>query len=126
MILLDTDVLIDLSRKHLAATQWAAAQVDSMAIPGFVAMELIQGAVDGLDMAQTRKFLSRFNVVWLSPSDCDAAMQTFADKRLSSGLGLLDALIGHTALALGVPLYTFNTKHFAAIAGLRTIQPYTR
>lgn len=38
----------------------------------------------------------------------------------------LDALIGQIAVALRVPLYTFNQKHYRFIPELRTIQPYEK
>ncbi len=37
-----------------------------------------------------------------------------------------DIMIGETALALNLPLHTFNQKHYAAIPNLKTIQPYTK
>jgi len=39
---------------------------------------------------------------------------------------LLDVLIAQTALALGVPLYTFNQKHYQFLSELHTIQPYAK
>jgi predicted nucleic acid-binding protein len=45
---------------------------------------------------------------------------------LSHGIGTYDILIAHTALELGAPLHTFNVKHFGAVAGLKTIQPYIK
>lgn len=42
------------------------------------------------------------------PADCDRAPELFLEHHLSHGVGLLDVLIAQTALALKVPLYTFN------------------
>jgi predicted nucleic acid-binding protein len=39
---------------------------------------------------------------------------------------MIDVLIGHIALELEVPLYTFNQKHYRVISRLTVIQPYTR
>jgi len=39
---------------------------------------------------------------------------------------MIDALIAATALGLRLPLVTFNARHFSAVPGLTTIQPYTR
>jgi len=63
---------------------------------------------------------------WPSASACDRALQDFFRFRLSHNLGLLDALIAHTAVELSAPLHTFNQKHYAAIAALTTVQPYVK
>lgn len=47
----------------------------------------------------------------------------FAAYRLSYNAGLLDVLIGQTAVALGAPLHTFNQKHYGFIPGMQTVQP---
>jgi len=57
---------------------------------------------------------------------CDAALASFSQHRLSHSLGIIDALIAHTAIELGAPLHTFNQKHYDPIVGLATVQPYTR
>jgi hypothetical protein len=56
--------------------------------------------------------------------DCGRALQDFAAFHLSHNLGLLDALIAHTAVGLGQPLATFNVKHYGVIVTLTTVQPY--
>lgn len=58
--------------------------------------------------------------------DCDAALSAFASYYLSHNLGILDALIAHMAVALSVPLHTFNQKHYVAILHLVTVQPYEK
>ena len=65
-------------------------------------------------------------VFWPSLSTCSEALSVFARCHLSHGLGIIDALIGQTAVALDVPLYTFNQKHYGAIPNLKTVQPYKR
>jgi len=35
-------------------------------------------------------------------------------------------LIGQTAVARGLPLYTFNQRHDSAIQGLTALAPYVR
>jgi predicted nucleic acid-binding protein len=44
MLVLDTDVLIDVQRGHAAALAWFASLTDLPPVPGLVVMELIQGA----------------------------------------------------------------------------------
>jgi len=127
MILLDTDIMIDLLRQHPPALTWLASLgEEEIVLPGYVTMELLQGCKNKSDQKKVEKALSGFATVWPSPETCDDAVSVFADFHLSHNLGLLDALIGQTAVALNLPLHTFNRKHYAAIPNLVTTEPYKR
>jgi hypothetical protein len=127
MILLDTDIMIDLSRKYPPAIAWLGSLADEeIALPGFVIMELIQGCKNKLEQEKVEKALTPYSVVWPSLKTCDEALAVFSRYHLSHSLGLLDALIGETAVALNLPLHTFNQKHYAAIPNLKTVQPYAK
>ena len=127
MIILDTDIMIDLLRKHPPAMAWLASLGDEeIALPGFVVMELIQGCRNKAEQIKVEKSATSHSVVWPSSKTCDEALSVFSRYHLSHSLGLLDALIGETALALNLPLHTFNQKHYAAVPNLKTVQPYTR
>jgi predicted nucleic acid-binding protein len=39
---------------------------------------------------------------------------------------MFDALIAFTAMEGAIPLHTFNIKHYHAIPGLTTVQPYAK
>ena len=86
----------------------------------------MQGCRNKLELQEIRKFIANVEVIWPTPETCDQALETFADYNLSHNLGLIDALIGQTSIAFGLPLHTFNVKHYAVIPGLITIQPYKR
>ena len=47
-------------------------------------------------------------------------------RQLSHSAGLLDVLIGQTAVALGAPLQTFNQRHYGFIPGVQTVEPYSK
>lgn len=87
-------------------------------------MELVQGCRNPSELQQVQSELVRFALYWPTLTDCRRAYQDFAAYRLTTGLGLLDSLIGHTAVGLNEALATFNVRHYAAITGLQTIQPY--
>ena len=70
--------------------------------------------------------MARYQVMWLSPAGCELALEQYQSLHLSHGIGTLDMLITHTALELGLPLHTFNVKHFGAVAGLTILRPYTK
>ena len=127
MILLDTDVMIDLLRQYSPAVDWLSSlDEEEVVLPGFVVMELIQGTRNKAEQEKIEKELKSCGIAWPSPEICDEALSVFTRYHLSSGLGILDALIGQMAVALNLPLYTFNQRHYAVIPDLRTIQPYER
>jgi predicted nucleic acid-binding protein len=43
---------------------------------------------------------------------------------MSNAIGILDAMIGQVAIAVSLPLHTFNQKHFKVIPNLITARPY--
>lgn len=45
MILLDSDILVDLLRRHPPASRWfdSLHEDEEIAVPGYVVMELVQG-----------------------------------------------------------------------------------
>ncbi|HET6571958.1 MAG TPA: PIN domain-containing protein [Fimbriiglobus sp.] len=126
MNLVDTDVLIDVQRGHPPALAWFAGLTDLPAVPGFVVMELIQDARNGQEVRQALKLVAPFQVAWPTEADCSRALADFAAYHLTHGLGLLDALIAACAVGRSATLFTFNLKHYRAVPGLVTAQPYTR
>ena len=123
---MDTDVLIDLERKHPPADAWFAALPHLPAIPGFAAMELLNGSRSQSDRLLIETFLRPFSIVWPTEADMDRALRKYTPLRLSDGLGLIDALIAATAVGRGEALLTFKVKHYRAVPGLAIHQPYIR
>lgn len=127
MILIDTDVMVDIIRRHASAVAWLdLLEAGVIGIPGLVAMELLQGCRNREEQQRLESFLRPYQRYWPSRSDCDRAFDNFARYHLSHNLGILDALIAETAVGMGVELVTFNTKHYDVLAPLRTTQPYAR
>jgi predicted nucleic acid-binding protein len=123
-MLLDTDVMVDFLRGHAPAVAWLTASPQSLGLPGLVAVELVQGSRNMIEQQRIENELRRFSWYWPTPADCQRAYQDFSTYHLSHHLGLLDALVAHTAVGLQEPLATFNVKHYGLVASLRTIQPY--
>ena len=128
MILLDSDVAIDVLRGLPPAINWFSArpQDEVVIIPGYVAMELIWGTRDTQDQRETERWLSQFQIAWIEPTQCQQAYQTLNAVHLRNAIDTLDMLIAYVAISLDLPLYTFNQKHFDVVPGLKTIRPYTR
>jgi predicted nucleic acid-binding protein len=128
MILLDSDVAIDFLRNHPNAVAWTAALPSGgpLALPGYVVLELLNGCRDATDRVGVEQLVVRSLIVWLEPGQSRQALDTYRQIRPANAIGVLDMLIAQTALALGEPLHTFNQKHYNAVPGLRTVQPYVR
>jgi predicted nucleic acid-binding protein len=127
VLLLDTDVMVDLQRGLPSAVAWLTEhQGTELALPGLVSLQLLDGCQNKLDAARVRQFTSAFRRFWPTVADCERAHATHAELRLAHGMDISDMLIAQTAIGLGVPLLTFNTKHFAVIPGLTIEQPYIR
>jgi predicted nucleic acid-binding protein len=126
MLVLDTDVLIDVQRGHTAALAWFASLADLPSVPGLVVMELIQGAQNSRQVRDVLRLTAPLPIVWPTTADCQRALADFTAFHLSQGLGLLDALIASIAVGLSADLCTFNDKHYRIVPGLVTVQPYTR
>ena len=127
MLLLDTDIMIDVLRRSPPALAWLTSLgTTQLALPGYVVMELIQGCRNKAEQDQLERALTAYQIVWPSAAACDAALASFGQHWLSHSLGIIDALIAHTGIELGAPLHTFNQKHYDPITGLTTVQPYPR
>jgi hypothetical protein len=95
-------------------------------VAGIAAMELVAGCRDASELRGVMALLLPMRVLWPPEPDMPRALIEFMPMRLAHGLGILDALIAATAIGYGLPLATFNTRHFQHIPGLTIVQPYTR
>ncbi len=127
MILVDTDVLIDLLRGYPRAVLWFESLGDTpVLLCGLSALELLEGCRNRAETDRLLKLLARYRIVWPGPRDFDRVLADFAVARVDRRIGILDVLIGETAVGLGLPLHTFNVRHFRAIPGLHLVEPYAR
>jgi len=127
VILLDTDVMIDLLRGYPPAVAWLRlVRHEPLALPGFVVLELLDGCSNRQETDRLIKFVSSYRVLWPRVEDCDRAISDFAAARLERKLNILDILIAECAVGFDLPLHTFNVKHLAAIPGLVAVQPYSK
>jgi predicted nucleic acid-binding protein len=119
--------MVDILRGHPAALAWLAAnRTETIALPGIVLMELIQGCRTKKEQQRMLKSLKSFPLLWPSHDACNLALKHFASTYPSHGIGILDVIIAEIAVEAGFPLHTFNQKHYMPHPALQTIQPYTR
>ena len=127
MIGVDTDVMIDILRRYGPAMVWLhSLGSEELALPGLVAMELLQGCRNRVEQQRVERTLRPYRLYWPAQADCERAFQDYATYYLSHQLGILDALIAETAVGLGITLATFNERHYRVVPTLQTRQPYAR
>jgi predicted nucleic acid-binding protein len=121
--LIDSNVLIDVSRGNAAAIKYVDGLPDSWALSQVTAMELIVGARDKWDLAMIDGFLSLYPVIPLSDSIGTGAYRLLKTYAKSHGLHVFDSLIAATAMEKAHTLVTLNRKHYQMIEGLQLEVP---
>ncbi len=117
--LVDSDVLIDISRGKQAARDYVDALTDRWVISQVTALELIVGARDKRDLAAVDAFLSAIVIVPLREPIGNRAYEILKLYAKTDGLHVFDSLVAATAMVEGLTLVTKNQKHFRMIAGLQ-------
>jgi predicted nucleic acid-binding protein len=118
-VLIDSDVLIWLTRGHVGAAQ-RLGQISTWRISVVTYMELAQGCRDKAELARLKRGLAARNtdVLQVTPATSERAAELVDSLALSHGMRLADALIGATAIVHGATLITANTRHFEAVQNL--------
>jgi hypothetical protein len=116
--LIDSDVLIDISRGRQEAIDNVDTLADPWSISQVTTMELQVGARDKREVAYLDAFLSSYPVVPLSAAIGRRAYELLLRYAKSHGLHVFDSLVAATAIEQGLALVTKNQRHFAMIVGL--------
>src|SRR5208283_302701 len=121
--LIDSDVLIDISRGNPAAREYIDGLPEGWAISQISALELIVGARSNRDLAELDAFLSAYVIVPLRASAGSRAYELLKRYAKSHGLHVFDSLVAAIAIEEGLTLVTKNRKHFGMIEGLNLEDP---
>ena len=119
-ILVDSDVLI----WTLRGNPKALAHMQELAdwhISAVSYMELAQRCRNKTELKAMQKAFksASSDVLPITLAISDLACHLVEAHALSHSLYMADALIAATAISYSLPLLTANTKHFAAVAGLK-------
>lgn len=122
--LVDTTVIVHYFRKNPAAQQWVSAQRTTLSVVSITWLEVMYGAGSKAKQAASRSILERFELVYISETDQDWAMQQLERYRLSHGITINDCLIASVAHRKQVPLFTHNLKDMVPLLGELAVKPY--
>lgn len=125
LVIIDTDILIDLSRKNIKAIEYLEnLEINyQLAVSAITQMELLVGCRNKQESAILDIFLKHFQIIKLNETITNIAIDLLRQYRLSHGLLIPDALIASTALYLNINLATKNQRDYRFIENLKLL-PY--
>ena len=123
MVLVDTDILIDVSRNIETAINRLAIeeQRGQIAISAITQMELIVGCRNKLELGHLNRFLSRYQILQINEDISALTVELIKTYRLSHGLLMPDAFIAATAIIGNLPLLTKNQSDYRFISQLNLL-----
>jgi predicted nucleic acid-binding protein len=123
--LLDTNILIDISRKYTPALDWVKANPTLfLGVSSFVRMELMGGVSNKLEHQKWVRELSSYPLLYPNDKDSQWALENFERYHLTHNIDIMDCVIASINFRLQLPLYTRNAKHFLPFKSIRIIKPY--
>jgi len=128
LLIVDTDILIDVSRHVEQAIKTLDRYFDShiVAISVITQLELMLGCENKREFENLDEFLERFEIIDVSKSSSQKSVALFKNYRLSHGVMIADMLIAATALEYECSLLSKNQKDFNFIADLNLIEYKTQ
>jgi len=126
MLVLDTDIMVDVQRGFSPALEWLAQLPESPAITVITVLELLRGCRNLREQQSVERLLTQMPVLYLSESACIRAVNYFRAFHLSHGIGILDTLIAAIAVTHDAILCSFNEKHYQMVPDLQLMKPYSR
>ena len=129
--MLDADVLIANERGVFDLDRWLAAQQDNdFELAALTAAELWHGLERAIEPFRSRRqaYIERTlgfcTIVPYTLSTARIHARLWAElESAGKPIGAHDLIVAATAVERGVPVATFNTKHFSQVRGLTVIVP---
>ncbi|HEY0431479.1 MAG TPA: type II toxin-antitoxin system VapC family toxin [Pyrinomonadaceae bacterium] len=121
--LVDTDVLVDVSRNNQAAIDFLDQLADSWSLSIITALELIVGARNKKEVNQIDQLVAVYSAIPLTTEIGNSAYDLLRQFAKSHGLRVFDSLIAATAIEEKLTLVSRNKKHFQMISSLKLESP---
>ena len=118
MIVLDTNILIEILKDNQSTIEKLQSFNVPLAISSITVMELFYGALNKAEVKKLEKFVALFEIIDINEVISRQSTTLIKTYAKSHNLNIPDSLIGSTALVLDAPLFTYNLKDFRFIDGL--------
>lgn len=121
MILLDTNILIQILKGDQTTIDKVQSFSEDIAISSISSMELYYGAFNKAEVKKIEKFLSLFKVIHLNREISTKSIKLIQTYAKNHHLDIPDSLIAATALVGNYTLLTYNVKDFKYIKDLNLL-----
>jgi len=115
MILLDTNILIEILKGDTKTVETLESFEEELIVSSISVMELYYGAINKAELNKLEKFVSLFRTIPLDTKISAQAIQLVKTYAKSHNLDIPDSLIAATALTHQCRLFTYNLKDFKYI-----------
>lgn len=85
-------------------------------------MELYVGAFNKKEIQKITKALQLLKIIHITENISSQSISLIERYSKSIGLQLPDAILAATSIEYDMPLFTFNTKNFKSLTGLKLIK----
>lgn len=116
--LVDTDILIDISKGIEAAMQYVENLPGEVFVSAITEMELIVGARNKKEIKEIEEFINNYKTISLDTAVTKEAYFLLKEHAQTHGLTIPDALIAATAKSKNLKIATRNARHFKPIKNL--------
>ena len=121
--IVDTTVVVHLLRRYKPALAWFNnAQIYGVTFATW--MEVMEGTTSKANQAQAKDILAQFELLYLTSTDQQWAMEQQERFQFSHHIGMNDCQIASVAHRLQLPLYTHNMKDMTPMIGKLAVKPY--
>ena len=118
MIVLDTDVLIDILNDNQSTIEKIQSFDSKLAISSLTVMELLYGALNEEEVKKLENFFTLFEIININEEISKQSISLIKTYSRSHKLDTSNSLIASTALTLDIPLFTSKLEDFRFINGL--------
>jgi len=121
MIVLDTNILIEILKGDEKTIHKVESFADELAISSISVMELYYGALNKAELNKLEKFSSMFHIIQINETISKTAIGLIKSYAKSHTLDIPDSLIAATCLTNDYQLFTYNLKDFKYIEGIGSL-----
>ena len=121
MIVLDTNILIEILKGDEKTIHKVQSFSDELAISSISVMELYYGAINKAELNKLEKFTSLFQMIQINETISKTAIGLVKSYAKSHTLDIPDSLIAATCLMNDCQLFTYNLKDFKYIEGVELL-----